>query len=377
MDKICASIFIYVMQFHFWMASTEFSGNSFVEIVRQMCFIVGCLCILLKWGTYGKADVKKVLLFLGLTIIVVCGMYVSGGLTVVKLLLFGLALKNVPFEYVLRAFSRINIAIGTLIWGAVLFDFIPNKIFNDGGENFYYLGFTNPNTAAMLFFSILISLTFGRIGSWKLYDYILCISTSYIMYSLTGSRAMLISASVYISFTALEQYGKLMRNMIRHKLTRKALYAVFPALTVLSYWLAEAYTTSALVKKLNLMFSWRFYLWNRYVGNIGIGLFGNKFDWEGVGTLDNGYLVLLFRYGLIIYLIYFAIFTYTVYCATKWQKYNILILMLTTFAYCFVEGYTIIININFLLIYFWSCFWKSSAVLAEKQIEVKQRMKRG
>ncbi len=371
MDKIYASIFIYVMQFHFWMASTEFSGNSFVEVLRQICFIVGCLCVLLKWGTYGKADVKKVLLFFSLTIIVVCGMYVSGGLTVVKLLLFGLALKNVPFEYALRAFSRINIAIGALVWGAVIFDFIPNKIFNDNGEIFYYLGFSNPNTAAMLFFSILISLTCGRIGRWKLHDYILCISTSYIMYSLTGSRAMLISASVYILLTVLEQHGRLMQNMIRHKVTRKALYAVYPTLTVLSYWLAKAYTTSNLVQKLNLIFSWRFYFWNRYVGNIGIGLLGKNFDWDGVGTLDNGYLVLLFRYGLIIYLIYFAIFTYTVYCAIKWQKHNVLILILTNCAYCFVEGYSIFININFVLIYFWICFWKSSAVFAENRLKQK------
>lgn len=357
---ICTMIFLYAMQLHFWLESTAFAGNIIIERFRIACFAIALFFVFAKWITNGTVVWRNLLVFGILGILVLYEAYVSGGLTVVKLLLFGLAVKDISYWKITRYFSQINIFIILFVFMSIMFGLIPNDIFMDNGEKYYYMGFLNPNTVALLFFIIVMTLTIRQIYSMSIGHLIVYIVMSSIMYSLTGSRSMMIAAIIYFILIILDRYFSIFKMINARKAFRGIMYSLFPVLTGLSYFLASAYSTNSIVKRLNLLFTWRFYKWNTYVSNINISLLGTNFEWSRFGALDNGYLLLLVRYGIIVWLIYTCMFIYLIHFALQNEKNEILILTITYMAYFFVEGYPIYVNANIVLLYFFNIFWLNS-----------------
>ena len=89
-------------------------------------------------------------------------------------------------------------------------------------------------------------------------------------------------------------------------------------------------------------------------------MFGNYFDKTSYGAMDNTYLMLLLRYGIVIYAIYMIIFFKTIIIAKRNRDWLCLYITIVYFAYFCVEYSPSIMNLDFVLIYFWLEFWEKN-----------------
>lgn len=359
LNDICTMVFLYAMQLHFWLAGVEFENHSITEMFRTSCFAVALVVVGVKWIFNRTVVGKKFLAYSIVTILVMYEAYVSSGLTVIKMLLFGLIVKDTPYRKVARYFSQINVFIFLFVFSLIWLGKIPNRIFIDNGERYYYMGFGNPNTAAMLYLVILLTITSMRMYSLNIGHFIAIVVMSAVMYTLTGSRSMLIVTVIYFILIFVERYFSFIKRISRKNAFKVIMYSLFLVLTGLSFFLAKLYSTSRIVQSLNILFSWRFYLWHRFVSDEKISLLGINME-DNIYTIDNGYLILLVGYGIIVWLIYMGINFYLINSALKNGQIEILILTIIYMIYLFVEQYPIMINTNLALLYFLCVFWQNS-----------------
>ena len=109
--------------------------------------------------------------------------------------------------------------------------------------------------------------------------------------------------------------------------------------------------------QLNLLFSWRPYLIQRYYIKYGINILGNNVDKSLLGTLDNAYLALLIQYGLLTLLLYGIAFTIISSYAKKRDNLQTAIIVIGYEVFFLVEFVPLLININVIMVEFLILFF--------------------
>ena len=134
--------------------------------------------------------------------------------------------------------------------------------------------------------------------------------------------------------------------LINNKIIDKVVRWVFIIFTILTILVTVLYGSNG-ANKINQILSLRPYYLNKYI-NSGklINIIGGNFDKEI--PLDNVYVYLLVEKGIIIYLAYLFIITYSFKIFQKSKKYKLVTLIFLI--YGLFEGYIVLPAINFIMI---------------------------
>lgn len=155
------------------------------------------------------------------------------------------------------------------------------------------LGFPNPNHALTLLTAIIISL--GLSINLKKYIVLFCIfalTTSCLIFYQTNSRTGFYLILLFLILVIFRKFIKIKKKNI-YKYT-------FLYLTIISFFIAIFFENNVI---LNDILTNRPSLWANHINNLPISLFG-----FANAKVDNNYLWLIYRHGIIVYLFYFYIY---------------------------------------------------------------------
>ena len=365
-----STLFIFFMQYYFWIAATGLDNYPIVTASRNLAIILSVFCIIFHWKIYSILNLKTLFLLIFTLILVIVGIYVSGGQTVAKLILFGIAVKDVPIKKVTRDLGISNIIIFICVAFMSVIGVAPTHVLI-GGQSYLTLGFKNPNTLSILLFSLVAIYTYNNYEKMGFKEIVFTLLICIFVFVIFQSRSFIIVTVGLFLLEIIDKYLIKLSSLNKIWFFRILTLLMPMIITYISYFLSVNWNRYDLLRKINLLFSWRFWLWSKYTTAYKITPFGLNFDWETNGTLDNGYLVLLFRYGWVIWILYILIFTYTFYKAYKNDNSKLILLLIAYYIYFFTESYPMMVNANVPILCFFWYLWSSRKEISEDYYPIR------
>ena len=360
--KSTTACVVFFMQANYFLSMSSYNETVFGETLETMSFLfaIGFLFLHYAIEYNWKLRINQILIASFVGTLSIATFFLTSGGTLIKMLIFVLAFYNVNTNDILRYFYKSNITIITFVGLSALLGIIDNTVVWKNGYA-YGLGF-NPNILGLgIFFTAVIHLYLNYYRIRKIWwtGLVLAILTNVV----TKSRATASMLAAIVVMVAMDK----MFHIAKSKTIRFLAQNTFLAGTAVSLFIAANFTfSSSYWNALNSFMASRPSLYNLYYRTFPIKLFGNYFSVGDYGPLDNTYLMLLFRYGLLIYLIYYLFFVYAKKFAIQSRDYVVLLISLTYAVYFIVEYSSSLINFNFVTIYFWAKFWGGFNLAGQK-----------
>ncbi len=253
-------------------------------------------------------------------------------------------------------------------------------IISFNGRHREFLGFRFPLNPATLSFNISALWVYYKKRKIKWWENIVLLGMNVFIYIKTDSKLAFVSSVVVIFVGIVLKYHYdfiCNRKIITYVIT----FSFFIAL-IISLVAALTYDYKiAWMRAINRFFEDRIFFANKSLKEYGVTLLGEKIPWVGFGTddsggvannvyanyfyVDNMYIQVMQRYGLIFFSVYIIINTFMLYkCRKNKDMYALIIIALIAFK-CIID------NLSFYIYY--NTFWfMISYVLLYKQKSIKE-----
>ena len=315
-----------------------------------------------------KYDYRALIgLFATILIYFIVGKMTALGSEVPVSILFIYALRDVPFKKVAQTSLVVSTCLLFFIIVSAKVGIITNYIEVSGSRVRSYLGFRYalfPSMLLMNIVAIVFYLKQNKIQYWK---WLLLSLSVYWVYDQTDSRLTFFSSCILLACSLLIKWFPELLSKLGYVF--KAFKLTFIVNAIISFWVSFTYLNSGysfindLLFKVNHMLGGRLYLANKSLNLYGFGLLGRPVEWYGNGLtvegirnyqtyylyVDNLYVQVLQRFGLLILGLMLSVLTLTLSKVIKkrqWVLAFILIMM---------SFHSMIDDLNFYLHY--NIFW--------------------
>ena len=296
-----------------------------------------------------KYDYRALIgLFATILIYFIVGKMTVLGSEVPVSILFIYALRDVPFKKVAQTSLVVSTCLLFFIIVSAKVGIITNYIEVSESRVRSYLGFRYalfPSMLLMDIVAIVFYLKQNKIQYWK---WLLLSLSVYWVYDQTDSRLTFFSSCIFLACSLLIKWFPELLSKLGYVF--KAFKLTFIVNAIISFWVSFTYLNSGysfindLLFKVNHMLGGRLYLANKSLNLYGFGLLGRPVEWYGNGLtvegvrnyqtyylyVDNLYVQVLQRFGLLILGLMLSVLTLTLSKIIKkrqWVLALILILM--------------------------------------------------
>ena len=296
-----------------------------------------------------KYDYRALIgLFATILIYFIVGKMTALGSEVPVSILFIYALRDVPFKKVAQTSLVVSTCLLFFIIVSAKVGIITNYIEVSGSRVRSYLGFRYalfPSMLLMDIVAIVFYLKQNKIQYWK---WLLLSLSVYWVYDQTDSRLTFFSSCILLACSLLIKWFPELLSKLGYVF--KAFKLTFIVNAIISFWVSFTYLNSGysfindLLFKVNHMLGGRLYLANKSLNLYGFGLLGRPVEWYGNGLtvegirnyqtyylyVDNLYVQVLQRFGLLILGLMLSVLTLTLSKVIKkrqWVLAFILIMM--------------------------------------------------
>ena len=296
-----------------------------------------------------KYDYRALIgLFATILIYFIVGKMTVLGSEVPVSILFIYALRDVPFKKVAQTSLVVSTCLLFFIIVSAKVGIITNYIEVSESRVRSYLGFRYalfPSMLLMDIVAIVFYLKQNKIQYWK---WLLLSLSVYWVYDQTDSRLTFFSSCILLACSLLIKWFPELLSKLGYVF--KAFKLTFIVNAIISFWVSFTYLNSGysfindLLFKVNRMLGGRIYLANKSLNLYGFGLLGRPVEWYGNGLtvegirnyqtyylyVDNLYVQVLQRFGLLILGLMLSVLTLTLSKIIKkrqWVLALILILM--------------------------------------------------
>ena len=339
-----ASDFIYFV-LSFWLISEIVVGTTAKEIlnisidafnsVSNWITLILLLIQILCFQTY----TYKQLLRIGIVSVpIIVSAYVSSYYILLSAWMFVVAGKGLNFDKAVRLMRNILIvmipSIFCLCWTGVLDDYTLYR-YNRLRHSF---GFSHPNQMALRIFQLVVCVTYLKQKKISLSNYI-CIFLALLFCwvfpnSLTSCICLIILFVLLLFLIVLQRKG----NRGLQAFSRGLLIGAI-LVNIFSIWLSCIDLRGhAFLTRINAFMSYRFSLGYQDYRLYGIKLFGNKIQTGEIQSLligmvnhiwlDNAYMSLLLRFGVIVYVMFSLYYIYCIHFFNRQEKKNYVLLII-------------------------------------------------
>ena len=319
-----AAIFVFLMQLLYAASSSEISQSEGYVYIWTVGYLIAGLMVILVCleSSITFLQIIKICfvgLLMGLTALN------SAGRELVLLALYWIVLKDADQNQLIVSFEYA--AIAALLCNTMLALAGVYHVFDD--NNNLTIGFLNPNFLGLFVFDIVALVGLQNSKSKNLYGMAVIAAILCWKYINCRSAALAIVILVVLS---------LMRGILEgNKLFLLGVKYSYVILSGVSIALGKIGVSNAFLIIIDKVLSGRIIAWNVYFQNKPITLLGTLFYARDFYPLDNAYLWLLFRYGVIVFVIY-AVANYLVSKKAIEQKtYNMQIVILALAFYSLME----------------------------------------
>lgn len=339
--------------------------SNYLKIIKLFGLLSISLFCFIKRNEYSRKDIIKIATLMFFAILIY---YFSTDNAFIVLFFLIFACKNLKIDNVIRCdlYSKCLI---------ILFLYIFSKL-NLTNEYIVYrgsilrssFGFSHPNNFSLALTSIIIDFLYLKRNQLKWFALFLPLTAFFIVYKYTDSRAsmiliviigLLMLYKIIIKNKNIKLVNKIFDNKIFQFLVKNSwiIMTLISFAVVLLYYLKTKIGIS-----FNNKLSGRLSMWNKFLNNYSIKLFGNSVEFissedsailnQNVMVIDNSYIRLLIQYGSFIFIYFYYLFYKLFNRLFNNKNFLMIVICLIFILYGFVESGIYKITINVFLISF-------------------------
>jgi hypothetical protein len=309
----------------------------YINSITKIVYIL-CICILtFRELLYKKIKINDIFLWIIIILTFLVLIHGNGSLFVMFFLLY--SARNIKFEKIAK-FTLIESAI--LLAAIILsakFGLILNYVSTNGGRIRKYLGFRYALFPQMLIFNITALDLYLHRNKASLIRCFFWIIINYWLYCNTNARlSYYLAVILIIIMFILSRFPNLLK---KRKFLCIGISTSFVVCSIFSLFIIYNYDSSnATMRKINETFGNRLYLCNISLAEYPINLFGHDTEYIGNGLdmygnqnsgtyfyVDNLYLNILEKYGLIFTILFIILLTNSMFKAWKDEDYYFLLIL--------------------------------------------------
>jgi len=284
----------------------------------------------------------------------------SGYLSIVSTWLFIVAAKNVEYKQLIVWAKRILQVMIPVVILLYLFGIIENYTMYRGTQLRQSLGFSNPNQLGLRIFQLVAcSIYLTGEKHLKMPKIVIYVIGCLFIYLIPNSQAATGCLLLLI-------IGVLVFELIKNNRRKKAFAGLLIAGSVMANFGSVILSMVDLshypiLKKIDKLLSIRFSAGHRVYELYGIKWMGqtvyvSEKERELVGIkekmwLDNSYMTLLIRYGVLVYLLFTICFLYLLWKLYKIEEYKLLVILAVYSIYGIIENSVYMITHNIFIIF--------------------------
>lgn len=327
--------------------------------------VIGLILIILYNFITSSYDWKTTIIMIILFLCSIFSYSIFKDFIILKFLILLFSLKKMDFDELIKKDITIKISLTLLLILLFILGLTNSQTFIRNESLRYSLGFTHPNTAGFYFMIIAFELIYLYRGKIKKTYIFYLILLAIMVNELTGSRSSVISIILLSIFLLYYKYSKC--RLLNNKIIKFVVRNSFFILMLFSFIVTMKYQSgTSLAIKLNSILSGRLSLFSFYVSRYNIMVFGNDLITKGNMTLDNSYLYLLLKFGIISFLVYYLLYRQKIMELYQNKDYVFIFIILTLMIYGLMEITTLKSTYNIFLLSFSTLLFKSSK---EKKIK--------
>lgn len=330
----------------------------FSDITTWIVF--GLLLVqILFFQTYTK---RELLIIVSITIPIVIATVLSGQRTFMSAWMFIVAARNVEFRRIIYAAYKILLIMIPMIVLLCLLGIIDNRILMRGSVRRFSLGFSHPNQLGLRIFQLVACYCYVHKGKMEKWNYFFILLVTVFLIMVPNSQAAYITMGLFLLMLLIYRYIVNIRTTYMELFRKSMLFGTF-CLSVFSIVFSGIDTNKySVLARLDSWLSSRFSVCHKVWVLYGVSFFGQKIyvtedERKLVGIknplwLDNAYVSILLRYGILVFLIFCISYLYLMK-AVELQQNDILMIILFLYAlYGTIETGLYMITHNIFLIAF-------------------------
>lgn len=305
-----------------------------------------------------KLDYRAI--YLLLLLFVAAGVvFFAKSLHILMLVVFLFLFRNYKFEVLLKYFYFMLWTAFVLTVFLSIIKVYPNINHSRQGTIRHALGFATPTLGQSVILFLLLSKFYLSKFNMSAKSIALYVVLTLVVYYFTvGRTGFYLGVFALITIIFFKMYSK--RNFSGKLFTNKSVkfvLIIFPIICLaVSLILTKLYDNgSEFAIKLNDLSSTRLLLQRNAFAERRILIFGQKIDWRDEAGIyigiDNSYLYHLFNYGIIVFLLAMALYSFMIKSALSNKDYCLLLVAVIILINAFVEPYMIDFKYNFFVFY--------------------------
>lgn len=331
------------MNFSFVIGMSQLHNTLLGNYAELLLLLCGIFFFFFHFIPSASFQWKSIIGIVALICVGIIAMRVSGGPTLLKLVLFFAMTQDVKIDDVMTGF--IWSLIIPFVCIALLSVFGVIGLRYTGEKNALEFGMQNPNTVPVIIFAIIVAFNLRNqemLNRKILFiESVICI----FMYYLSGARTAGIVLLLYIVALIL---SKNVNRINRILWWLQYLFLVFGLVSIAVAILFRNRTEIWI--QFNNLLSGRPLAWDLYLTKYGIKFWGQRIDLNR-GALDNAYLRLLIQYGILTFSVYMVLFVQLSRYSYKKDNIILLLSVIASELYCMAEFGPILINFCPVLMY--------------------------
>lgn len=291
-----SSCFIFFFEIASILGASSLENEKWMNYITTAFFVLAIFFVIISRLANRIMLIREFVILMFLLCFSLVGIKYSLARELIMFALTAWGISNEDADGVIKAYLTAKI-IGSFFLVMLGFIASPSLQIVEGGVG--RLGFANANGLGMELVDIILLLFAAfydeqKKRKWIMFTLMAAAGIFYITESRTSTLGLIVLALLLLT-TWWENA----------RIVHKVLPTMFVILAIVSVWIACSYQEySPIWMKLNEYSSGRFYSYHWYYTHMPITIMGNIFYAGKLWPLDNAYLYILFRYGVITLLIY-------------------------------------------------------------------------
>lgn len=344
--RFTSASFFVCMNCSFIIQMSQLNETMVGNGIADMFMVFGCGFLILHLITKARIPIYWFVTTLILLIIGFITFLNSGSPTLLKLILFFYATQKVEKERILKYFMISLIVPGIVV--VITSFFGITEMHYLGLKKALSFGMSNPNTVPVVIFAIIVAFNLRHEEFLKfrtlLIEMIITFLTFYFCRARTAGVVLIfyILMLLFISWGGEKKITKVLFWLFQF------FFPVCAGITIALTIAFHSYTSFWLT--INNISSGRLLAWSRYLTAYGVSVWGNDIELN-MGSLDNAYMQLLVKYGVVVFFAYLVMFFYISKFAYTNSKWVLFVSIIATEIYCIAEFGPLLINFCPVLVY--------------------------
>lgn len=369
------SLYMYI--FIFWY-STEILFNSTLDnimgvsadkISNLIAWLVFGL-LMIQIGFFQSYTKRELMIIVMITLPIVIATFLSGNRSLMSAWMFVVAAKNVDLDDVICVAYKILSIMIPVIAVLCLLGIIENATLMRGTMQRYSLGFSHPNQLGLRIFQYIVCHCYIHKNRLGKLNYILIFLAILFLVMIPNSKTAYIVTTILLCMLLLYRFVKNQGPECMKLFEKGLLFGTFCFGFFSIYFSYIDVSRNSILARIDKWMSSRFSLchivWQLY----GVSLLGQRVyiseeerKLVGIKTrlfLDNAYLSILLRYGILTFFIFFIGYLCLVKVLMIRKEYILAIILFLYALYGVMESGLYMISHNIFLITFSSLLYKKS-----------------